>query len=326
MPEVQTPSEPSLWRAWLALVSLSWRRQARARQMVWIALALLGFAIGLVTVFTARNRWGMEHWRTPGRTGPTYLQWADAVSVTSGLIHAAGSPPAVEAALIGASRVIMAPRLTNEQGQAISLGGFQVFSQSMVFGLFLSFLLPMWSLSFGTEALGGEREGHTLLWLLSRPVPRPLIYLAKFVALLPWLIGLNVGGFALLCLVAGPAGWLALQLYWPAVIWASLAFAALFLFIGAWFRRAAIVAIIYSFCLETVLGNMPGYLKRVSIGFYTRCMMFESAGAYGVQAERPTVFLPVDGTTAWLVLVGLTVVLLGMGMWLFSRAEYHEIE
>ncbi len=70
---------------------------------------------------------------------------------------------------------------------------------------------------------------------------------------------------------------------------------------------------------------MPGYLKRISIGFYTRCMMYEAAQDFGVQPERPDIFLPVDSVTALAVLVGLTVVLLGIGMAVFSRSQYQEI-
>ena len=70
-------------------------------------------------------------------------------------------------------------------------------------------------------------------------------------------------GFALLCLAAGPPGRLALRLYWPAVVWATLAFTALFLLLGAYFRRPAVMAIVYSFCLEVVLGNMPATRKLV---------------------------------------------------------------
>ena len=86
--------------------------------------------------------------------------------------------------------------------------GFVRFSWQIVFSMFTTFLLPLWSLSFATEALGREREQQNLLWLLTRPLPRPAIYLAKFVALLPWCLLLNLGGFTLLCLVAGaPASW-----------------------------------------------------------------------------------------------------------------------
>ena len=59
-------------------------------------------------------------------------------------------------------------------------------------------MLPLWSLSFATEALGGEREAGTLIWLLTRPLPRWSVYLAKYVALLPWGVGLNLVGFAVL--------------------------------------------------------------------------------------------------------------------------------
>jgi ABC-2 type transport system permease protein len=186
-------------------------------------------------------------------------------------------------------------------------------------------MLPLFNLSFATEALGGERESNTLIWLLSRPLPRPAIYLAKFVALLPWTIGLNVGGFALLCLAGGELGRLAFRLYWPAVLAATLAFSSLFYLMGAVFRRPAVAAIVYAFFLEVILGNMPGYMKRISIGFYTRCMMFDAASAFNIQPDRPDIFLPVEGTTALAVLLGLTIVLLGIGTVVFSRSQFQEI-
>jgi hypothetical protein len=96
--------------------------------------------------------------------------------------------------------------------------------------------------------------------------------------------------------------------------------------LGAYFRRPAIIAIVYSFCLEVFLANMPGYLKRVSISFYTRCLMFETADQYGIQPERPGVFLPVAGSTALMVLLGGTVLLLIVGTWVFSRTQYVEID
>ena len=200
----------------------------------------------------------------------------------------------------------------------------QVFSRYVVAAVFLGFLLPLWSLSFATEAIGGEREQNNLIWLLARPIPRPAIYLAKFVALLPWAFALNVGGFALLCLAGGRPGLTALRMFWPAVVCATLAFAALFHLMGAAFRRPAVFAIGYSFFLEIVLGNMPGYLKRVSIGFYAHCMMLEAAERHGVLLERSAVYQPVDGTTAMIVLLTATTGLLALGMVVFSRTQYHE--
>src|SRR5439155_13564680 len=94
--------------------------------------------------------------------------------------------------------------------EATRSAGFTLFSRAVIFPIFTTFLLPLLSLSFATEALGREREDRNLLWLLTRPLPRPAIYLAKYVAVLPWALGLNLGGLAVLCLAAGAPGWTAL--------------------------------------------------------------------------------------------------------------------
>src|SRR5437879_491772 len=61
-------------RAWGYLIWLSLQRQARARQMVWIALGLLVFATVLVAINTAGGRWGMDYWRMPRRFEPATQQ------------------------------------------------------------------------------------------------------------------------------------------------------------------------------------------------------------------------------------------------------------
>ena len=81
-----------------------------------------------------------------------------------------------------------------------------VFSRWLVFFLFLGFLLPLWNLSFATSALGADRENRSLIWLMTRPIPRSGIYLAKFLAVLPWCLALNLGGFVLICLCGGETG------------------------------------------------------------------------------------------------------------------------
>jgi ABC-2 type transport system permease protein len=134
-----------------------------------------------------------------------------------------------------------------------------------------------------------------------------------------------LGGFAVLCLFAGAPGRLALAIYWPAVIWATLAFAALFHVMGACLRRAPVLAILYAFFFETIAGNLPGHLKRLSLSFYTRCLMFDRAHALGLEPQRPGTYLPVSGTVALGVLAGVTVGLLLIGMVIFARREYLDV-
>jgi ABC-2 type transport system permease protein len=296
-------------RACFYLFRLCFQRQARTHQLIWIALTLLALMTAVVGLNTLADRWTMNHWRYPRAMGLTYENWINVVRALPQSLPAS----TLRNGFMAASQAVVAN------------AGFYIFASWVIFGIFLSFLLPIWSLSFATDALGGEREARTLVWLLNLPLPRPLIYLAKFAAILPFSLGLNLGGFALLCLVAGRAGQPALVLFWPAIAWGTLTFCALFHLMGALFRRSAVVAIVYSFFLETILGNMPGYMKRVSISFYTRCMMFEEVQSYGIQPEKPSIYLPVDGLTAHLVLAGLTGLFLAIGMAVFSRTQYHDV-
>jgi hypothetical protein len=155
-------------------------------------------------------------------------------------------------------------------------------------------------------------------------LPRWSIYLAKYIGVLPWILGFNIGGFGLICLAAGEPGRLAFRLFWPAVAVSGVTFASLFHLFGAAVRRPTVVALGYSFFLETILGDMPGLLKRVSVTFYTRCIMFETAAEYGLTPEKPAVYQPVSGTVAWVVLISAAAGLLLAGMWWFTRAEYLE--
>jgi ABC-2 type transport system permease protein len=314
----QQTTEPSAWRAWFYLVWHSWQRQMRARQMVWIALALLAFAAIFVSILTALGVWNpnLRRWDgNPEHPPQTAADRADRIQVTFWAVPFGTGAVPRENPIIGAWELVL------------SLRSLQVhrFVNTVVFVLFLNFLLPLWTMSFATEAIGGDREGNSLVWLLTRPLPRPAIYLGKFVAMLPWTLALNLGGFGLLCLLGGSPGRETFRLLWPSALCGALAFSSLFFLIGAFFRRPAIVSIVYTFFLETILGNMPGYLKRVSLNFYTKCMMFDALKPHGFKPQRPEIFLAVEDATACLVLLAATAAFLALGMLWFARKEYHEI-
>jgi ABC-2 type transport system permease protein len=320
---VTPPPVPSAWRAWWFLVRLSFMRQARAHLMVWVALGLLALTVFIVAISTRMNvynrafeRWpeGVRIHTKDGRDLPPAFHAQHWQLLTA----AAGMAPQPTHAVIDMATA--AYRTAVYEGSQ-----FYVFTRWVVFEILATFLLPIWSIAFAIEGVGREREAKNLLWVLMRPLPRPAIYLAKFAALLPWCLLLNVGGFALICIAGGRSGLLALELYWPAVFCATFAFAALFHLLSATFRHAAVLALLYSFFIEMVVGNLPRDLKRFSLSFYMRCMMYDEAGGFGIQPDNPFIYQTVSGTTACLVLVGATVVLLAAGAWLFARTEYVDV-
>jgi ABC-type transport system involved in multi-copper enzyme maturation permease subunit len=298
-------------RAWLELVWLSIKRQARMRQMVVVALALLLLSVGLVASITHFRGWTLHNLR-PRPGAPTYQE-------STFRLKAARIIASPDDGFAGTLDLIQAGVQT-----ALDYSGFLGFSRWIVFAIFLNFLLPLWTLSFATDAMGSERENRTLIWLMTRPLPRMSIYLAKYVATLPWCLGLNLLGFTAICLAAGEPGRRALELFWPAVVWGTLAFAALFHLMAVLFRRPAVVGLIYAFFFEVVVSDLPGDLKRLSISFYIRSLMFDATASLDMSPEQLTVFSPVSGLTAWFVLVGITVALIIIGMIVFARTEYRE--
>jgi ABC-type transport system involved in multi-copper enzyme maturation permease subunit len=300
--------DSSPWRAWQYLVLLSLRRQARAHWLVWVSLGLLAITSIIIYLNTANHRWNMGHWRL--RRSP--VTYAQALAQLEAAGQLPWSPAARGVHFAATSSWVTAAQVTPS---------LVLFSNFIVFSLFATFLLPLWTLSFATEALGREREAQTLIWTLVRPIARPALYLAKYLAALPWCLAFNLGGLLLLCWLGGEPGRLAFRLYWQPALWATVAFAALFHLIGACMRRPGVVALLYAFFLETVAGNMPGHFKRLSVSFYMRCMMFDNARDFGIGPERPWIYQPVSGTTALAVLIVATLALLAAGMFFFSRSE-----
>jgi ABC-2 type transport system permease protein len=305
-------ASPSAWRAWFFLLSHSFQRLARSRLMVWVAFGLLVLFAIVVYVNYRLGRYSMVYWRVP-RQPWTYAEHLERIK-GAGLLIWTDAGQAIQFAVYGSVH------------QFIYEGSrFYTVSNWVVFSVYATFLLPLWTLSFATEGLGRPREVGNLPWLLTRPLPRWSVFLAIFLAALPWCLAFNVGGLWLLCNMAGEVGRQAFSLYWPAVFWGTLAFAALFHVMGACVRRPALTALLYAMFLESIAGNLPRHFKRLSISYYMRCLMFESAHDYGIQPENPALYVPVSGATALIMLALVTFGLLAVGMVVFSRREYRDV-
>jgi hypothetical protein len=199
------------------------------------------------------------------------------------------------------------------------------FIEEVYLIVYVSFLLPIFSLCYGTAGIASDREEQTLVYLLVTPVPRPLIFAAKFAAALTPALAWTMLGMLLLCWLAGAPGMEAWRLLWPSIFWGTTAYVALFVLFSAAFRRATIVALAYALFLETLIGNTPGIAKRLAISYYIRCLAFDAGEAVGVKpagGNNPELFLAVTAPTAQLVLYLFSCGLLLAGLILFSVREY----
>ena len=312
-------------RAFVALAAHSFGRQWRVRQMGLVALGLLMLAVTVVGVVNRTPaRFGFVD-RKYRKTEFTYRQYAVGHLYPNrfdpGFEPYAFPRPWNPVGNAVQSLLLSVPHAVAESKQFVNNWAFMNFTRWVIVGTYLGFVLPLFTLAYASGAIGAEREGRSLVWLLTRPVPRSAVYLGTFAGTLPWCVLFGVGGFAALCLAGGDEGRRALALYWPAAVGGTLAFSALFHLIGALRRRPVVIGLVYVFFYEGLVAALPGSLKKFSLNYYARCLVYNEAHAAGYPADMLDVPAPVSSATAWAVLLGAAVVLTGVGMWLFSRAE-----
>ncbi len=309
-------ARPSPLTAFTALVVFSFWRQWRIRQMGWVALGLLAVLTVTVALITHGPRgWGLED-RYTWRYRTTYRDFHQQLDQLQ-TVPLASNSTALQFAATAPFRAIMADEIY------LADWAFLNFSRWVVFTMYLGFLLPLFTLAYASGAFGSEREGRTLIWLHTRPLPRWAVYLAKFLGVLPWCLAASVGGFAVLCLAGGELGLRALTTYWPAAVGGTVGFAALFHLVGAVFRRPAVVGLVYAFFFETLVANLPGSLKELSLNFYTRSLLYNEATA-AVTTVTPgslDVYAPATPAAAWTTLLLATLALTLLGMYLAGRQE-----
>ena len=198
-------------------------------------------------------------------------------------------------------------------------------ARQIVLPLYMGFLLPVICLGYASAAIADERTDETLVYLLTTNIPRPLVYLSKYAAALLLTLGMALGGLAALCLVPGEIGREALGVFWTVTVCATAAYVGLFLLFSAMVRRATFLSLAYALMIETLTGNIPGFVKRITVSFYAKSWLYESGEPLGLAPKEGvalSLFDPVSAATAQGVLGLASAGFIALGMWIFSRKEY----
>ena len=190
---------------------------------------------------------------------------------------------------------------------------------------FVAFLMPIFAVCYGASGFGSEREDRTLVYLLISSLPRPLAYLVKGLACQLLVAAWTVGTLWAYCRIAGVPGTELLPIFLRASLLGSLAYASLFLLVGAAFRHGTIISLVYWFFLEVLLGNLPGIVKRVSIAYYVRCVIYSLGEKLKIGPLNEDMWVGISGPAATTALVSLVVGLTLVGVVSFSRREYADV-
>ncbi len=200
----------------------------------------------------------------------------------------------------------------------------QVYDQlakSLVFG----FILVLLACIFGTSVVSQEMEQQTIVYLLTRPLPRWRLLLARFLAAL--LATALAAGLAALLLALGTRGFhhwarppLTRDLMFLAL--GSLAYGGFFLLLGTLLRRPLIFGLLYAFGIESWLPNLPGKFKMLSLMAYL-WVLAPHGRAAALTPDNPfLVTMTLTPTLAWRVVVGVVAISLAWALIAFSTREY----
>jgi ABC-2 type transport system permease protein len=167
-------------------------------------------------------------------------------------------------------------------GVAIEHWGPVVFAE-----LGLGVILPLTALIVGSSVLGLEIEDGTITHLLTKPLPRQEIVLAKLAV--AWAVTTVAAAVPLAAAgaVAGSAR-LAVGLGCGAAI-AALAYSALFLALSLVTRRPVAVGLVYIMLWEGLLTNFVSGTRVLSVREYAASLADGIGGSGLLNANLPTV-------------------------------------
>lgn len=209
-------------------------------------------------------------------------------------------------------------------GQEIPAAERELILSVLLYVLYPQSLVILATLLYGSGLLSAEIEGRTLVYLLSRPMPRWTILAVKYAATVLVLAVLCLASLTVSAALAGfPGGlrtWLALA---ASVCMACVAYTAIFGLIGLLApRRAVPVGLIYAGILEIALSFVPAFVNQLSVSHYLRSLTYHLSGLRGLPPEA-LVFL--GDTGAWAstaALLVFPVVALALAAQLLERREW----
>jgi ABC-2 type transport system permease protein len=201
----------------------------------------------------------------------------------------------------------------------------------MLSGMLVFRFLPLVAAIFSMAVLAQEVEQKTIVYMLTRPIPRPQMLLMRTLAAATVVAILTFIAATLVSIgVFGPAG-LSSGYLWrdlKAIIVGAGAYCSLFVFVSLLMNRAMVVCLLFAFAWETSVPNMPGNMYYLSITSYLTAIAERPSGGE-LEASRVLGFFAgalgqntLTPTFAWVVMGGLIVGCLAIGMTWFSRFEY----
>ncbi len=196
--------------------------------------------------------------------------------------------------------------------------------------LVYNFVLVILSVIFGTGVITQEVEQKTIVYLLTRPVPRWRILLMKYAAtvtlttLTVWLASVSL---ALATVGIKGLGECGLPRDMGILLVGALAYGALFLMVATLVDRPLLLGLLYAFGWESWVPSLPGNFKYLSLMAYLRVLAPHGAAdnSSAAPANPFASALSSEAISSHVATLALTLAILGAlaaALAIFSVREY----
>jgi len=230
--------------------------------------------------------------------------------------------------LIAAAVPVVIALLTAGLETVLSEAGVEVPFSAFSFALYVHFLVPLIALFLGVGVIADEVEDGTLLYLLTRPVPRFLVVLGKMMS------GFFIGSLALLVSLAASYSIISFAspgtsllsgapdlLRGAGVLVAEfLAYGAIFSLAGGTVRHPMVLGLLFVFGWEKIIAYVPGSARYLTVMNYVQTLYPDVPSPVGAS------FLDIQGSipdaTAIVVLSAVFLLAGGFACTLLSLKEY----
>ena len=196
-----------------------------------------------------------------------------------------------------------------------------------VSSIFVFHILALISAILTSTILNQEVENKTIVYLLTRPVPRWKLLFFRYLAcslVVAALASINAV-FASAGVYHGLSGNSFLIKDIAALTVGAFAYGAFFMLIGLLFNRAMIVCLLFAFGWETAVPNMPGQMSYLSINTYLQAIaQHPSTGSNKGLAALSAALgeNSISTSTGYLTMIVFIVVLVVFGAGWFTHFEF----
>jgi ABC-2 type transport system permease protein len=209
------------------------------------------------------------------------------------------------------------------------LSGPVIFG-TMIWWLYLRFIVPVLGVYYGTSLIADEVEDKTITYLFTRPIPRGAVMAGKFLAYLICTVMVVLPSVMIVYFLVVPLGGGSIAATFPDLVkdlgllaLGLLSYGALSAWIGARFKKPLVTGLVFVFGWEQAVLVIPGYLRRFSVAWYLQSLVPHTQPSDGIASLFQSLFrdnpsLPVALTALFAIAAGF----LFLAIRIVERREY----